>query len=310
MTRLIRSSWPRCAAVLAAAVTATMWLGGACASEEPKVAQFAVRAESDLAPADLAAGFVTDQGEEVRLLDLRLSLGPVYVIEERSLYARAVHRPLVDVAARIQDWLLPPARAHGTPQEFAATTVVGESLGARVWSLRSGPIALSPGEGIEVSAGSVDVELLASPADSPLFGHAAVLTFAVARGGVTAVVRAHFDWDVRAEERTITNIPADLELQDGGTLTLSLDPTHYFDGVSFAALFDDEDAAGAGSDEDGSGGSDTMAIRPTDGREEAPFELAPDDGLEARATLHTALQRRLLSVGAWQVGFAPGAPQP
>lgn len=260
----LRALWLASAALVASA----------CDHQEPASVRFAVRAEQARPGAAFAAPFMTDQGEEVHLLDLELSLGPVYVIEERSLYAQSA-------AARAWRWLLPLAHAGGN-HDFAPTTVVGESLGQRVWSVRSGPAELAAGEGIESEAGSVDVELRASAPDSPLSGHAAALTFALVRGEARAVVRAAFDWEGRAQERTITSIPTDLVLREGGSLSLLLDPSHFFDGISFAALFDEEDAL--------------------EGTENAPFALSAENAAPL-ATIYAALQRRLLSVGAWRVRF-------
>jgi hypothetical protein len=212
-------------------------LGGCASGTEGRIVQvhLALQAESE---ADRAPGvFETDTGWEVRLdrADLALS----------AIYAFAPERE-PSVMARVSRWIVPVAHAHGGHDPLSGKRVraeLVEPLAIDLLADEPRDLGTIEAEAGPVDALAVDIAEPASPLTDELDGHQAWVSGEARRGDELVRFEGGLKISDRDLTRRIETNVADLELDDGDALVISIRPSVWLRAAEFdrlATTADDE----------------------------------------------------------------------
>ncbi len=172
--------------------------------------------------------FDTGTGWRVVLDEARLGLGPVY------LYATAD-----SLARRLEEILVPVARAHGGTDPYAGRVVRGEMLDAFVLDVLAPERRLwtdLPGSAGRVESLRVDLPGPEAEGAGPLRGHYAWVRGTATRGDERVPFAGGLIIPSDGLSEQVEGIPLDGLLDDGATVTLAVRPRAWFDGAHFERL--------------------------------------------------------------------------
>lgn len=194
--------------------------------------------------------FTTFNGWEVELDEAVIAVGPLYLWEQGNYagLARDDDEPMDDLVGWVGELVVPTAHAHPGDVHFAGGELRGEFLEQVAFDLLRGEAGrVGRARGVSGDARAVSVILdpptAATRGDADaLFGHHAWVVGTAWRG--REVVRFEGGLSIPAEgiQRQVDGVPIDVELDDGGTLVLGVEPRAWFADAHFEQLVVDNAA--------------------------------------------------------------------
>ena len=231
----LRNHSPLASALIAVAALSS--LAPACDGEDSTTGKRVTHATVITAGPEAAGGFTNAFGWSVTLSRAYLSVGALYYFDGAPVTARLI-RPWPDRLARL---LIPEAHAH--PGHYQPGNALGEMTAKTSVDLVAGPAALGPSPGVSGVYRSARIDL-ASPSAGPFAGELG--QFVVVVEGVAE--QAGEERPFRAEAAAADVVDTDGEpavagcvfeeadVQEDGTVTVTIKPSVWLDQIDFAEL--------------------------------------------------------------------------
>lgn len=181
--------------------------------------------------------FHTAAGWDVTLREACISIGPVYLYANPFVADVGPRR----LPQRLHDWLVPSAHAHPGVDHFNGGEVRGEWLDQlAVDLLADRSVALGSFEGIAGHARSVTIGVhppgsAARGAVACLRGHQVYVAGAANRAGTTIAFEGGLDIEEAGNRRRM-QVAADLLVDDGTRVVISIEPRRWLDQADFDQL--------------------------------------------------------------------------
>lgn len=202
-----------------------------CSSDDATTAGKRITLEARIASSPESKRFTNAAGWDVTITKAEVATGALYYFDGATIFAARPQRG---------GWGLRLVReAHAHPGHYVPGNARGEMLAASSADLLAGGV-LGSGAGVSGPVRSATFSF-ASPAQGPfaadLGSHVAVLEGTATKGGATRVFRAEIGPDDVRNTKGATQLEgcpfAEADMQEDGTVTVTVKLTEWFDQVEF-----------------------------------------------------------------------------